>query len=94
MKLAIWMAALAVVGCGRPATEAECEEIVGRIAELELKATSQVQGAELATEVARTKAAFHDDAMRDCVGKRVTQDALKCVRSATTAEQIVDECFN
>jgi hypothetical protein len=86
--------ALVVAACGRPVTEAECQEIVGRIAELELKATPEVSSTELQAEVARTKAVFHDDTMRDCVGKRVTEEALSCVRSATSARQIVEECFN
>lgn len=90
----IFLLLLVPLSCGRPVTEAECEEIVGRIAELELESTQTVSGAELQAEVEATKRAFKDEAMRDCVGKRVTEDALACVRSATTASQIVQECFD
>jgi hypothetical protein len=92
MRRFLWLYCLVLVGCGRPVTEQECSEIVGRIAELELKEAAR--GADIASEVKATQAAFHDEAMKDCVGKRVTDDALACVRAATSAKQIVEECFD
>ena len=89
-----WLLCLFLMGCGRPVTEQECSEIVGRIAELELKQAPATGTAAIAAEVKATQAAFHDEAMKDCVGKRVTEGALSCGRSATTAKQIVDECFD
>jgi hypothetical protein len=89
-----WPLCLFLLGCGRPVTEQECSEIVGRIAELELKQAPATGSAQIAAEVKATQAAFHDEAMKDCVGKRVTEGALTCVRNATTAKQIVEECFD
>ncbi len=80
-----------LVGCGRPATEKECDEIVGRIAELELEARG-IAGNN-AAEIKDTKAALRKDTLRDCVGRRISDKALTCVRSAKTAQQIVNECF-
>jgi hypothetical protein len=80
-----------VVACGRPATEKECDEIVVRITELELKA----RGASSANaeEVKLTREALKKTSLRECVGRRISDAAMGCVRSATNAEQIVKECF-
>lgn len=85
------LAWLALTACGRPATEKECDEIVVRITELELKARgiSSSNG----EEIKQTREALKKTALRDCVGRRISDDAMTCVRSAKSAEQIVDECF-
>jgi hypothetical protein len=94
MRAAALVLVLAPLSCGRPATEAECEEIVGRIASLELKATQTVNPDDLDAEVRATQEAFRGQALDKCVGKRITQGALDCVRRATSARQIVEECFD
>lgn len=83
--------ALLVLACGRPATEAECDEIVVRITELELKA----HGGDGATkeEVKATREALKKTSLRECVGRRISDEAMACVRSAKSAQQIVDTCF-
>lgn len=90
MLAGIW-AGLFSLGCGRPATEAECTEIVVRVTELELKARGA--SAADALDVQQTQDALRASTLRDCVGKRISDDAMTCVRQATTAQQIVDECF-
>ena len=84
----------ALPACGRPATQEDCDLIVGRIAELELKASSSPDPAELAKQVAETKTEFQAKAKRECVGKRVTDRALSCVRGAKTADEVVRTCLN
>jgi hypothetical protein len=82
---------LACSGCGRPATLSECNEIVTRITELELKARGSAgQSAEMVKE---TIDALRKTTLKDCVGRRVNDDAMACVRAAQTAQQIVKECF-
>jgi hypothetical protein len=82
-------------GCGHPATVAECEQIVGRIASLEIqKRARDYSQDELAREVEQVKQTLKESTMRDCVGKRITDRALECVRTAKTSEEIVDECFD
>jgi hypothetical protein len=83
-----------LVGCGRPATQAECDEIVGRIAELEIRDTAPAASAEVQKQVAETKQAFQAKSKRECVGRRITSRAIGCVRSAKTAEEIVHVCLN
>jgi hypothetical protein len=93
-----WLTASILLGaltaCGRPATEAECDEIVGRIAELELRESKGADPDDVKRQVAETKQAFRDKTRAHCVGKRVTPYALKCVRSAQTAEEIVQKCLD
>lgn len=83
-------AACLVAACGRPATEKECDEIVVRIAELELKARGR---SDSAAEVKETREALRKTSLRDCVGRRISDEAMACVRSAKSADQIVKECF-
>ena len=86
------LAVLLATGCGREATVEDCDRIVQRITELELG--NSVQGDELGSEVAQTQKLLHDQALSRCVGRHITQAALVCVARATTADQIVNTCFD
>jgi hypothetical protein len=77
--------------CGRPATQQECDEIVVRVTELELKSRGVAGGD--GQEVQDTKEALRKSTLHDCVGRRISDKAMACVRSATTAQQLVNECF-
>jgi hypothetical protein len=80
-----------VSACGRPATQKECDEIVVRVTELELKARGVAGGD--GQEVKDTKDALQKTTLRDCVGRRISDKAMACVRTAQTAQQLVNECF-
>jgi hypothetical protein len=84
-----WLA----MGCGHPATVEECEEIVERIARLELE-QRKVDPAEVTAEIDSTKKAVRESTMKECVGKRITKQAMECVRKAKTSQEIVDSCFD
>lgn len=79
-------------GCGHAATEAECEEIFRRSAEIALRAEGVVDAAEIDTHVAKAHEAKGTDLRRECVGKRITTEAMACVRAATTTAML-DECL-
>ncbi len=79
-------------GCGHPASVEECEEIVARIAELELE-KRKVHPDEVKAEIESTKKAVRESTMKECVGKRITERAMKCVRNAKSSQEIVDDCF-
>jgi hypothetical protein len=83
-----------LAACGRPATQQECDEIVGRIAELELREAKTTSPDDVQKQVLETKQAFREKTKHECVGKRITTRALACVRNAKTAEEIVRECLN
>jgi hypothetical protein len=83
-----------VVGCGHPASDKECQQIVERIATLELeKAAGTSDAKAVGSQVDETKKALAPNTLKDCVGKRITERAMECVRSAKTSSQIVDDCF-
>ncbi len=84
-------------GCGHPASEAECQTIVERIVELELKAQNVTDPAEVAKRRTESLGLSGDrgraEVLQGCVGKRITDRALSCVRNASTASDITDRCL-
>jgi len=83
----------ALVGCGHPATRAECDEIFDKSAELELRSQHVTDPAEITKRTAAVRAARGEELLGRCVGRRITQSAMECVRKAGSAEQ-VDRCLD
>jgi hypothetical protein len=100
-RFALFALAAALVpwaaGCGHPASEAECEVIVDRIVELELKAQKVTDPTEIAKRRAESIGASSDGGkpavLEGCVGKHITDRALACVKGAETASEITDRCL-
>jgi hypothetical protein len=84
--------ALGLLACGHPASAEECEEIFRMSAAIELKAQNVSDPAEIERRIAEARAAKGDALMKECVGKRITESAMACVRSAESAEQL-DACL-
>ena len=85
---------LTLTGCGHPASVEECEEIVERITRLELEDRQQgMDSNAIAEEVEATKREMRDRTMKECVGRRITNGAMSCVRTSKKAEE-VEECFD
>lgn len=84
--------ALAVVGCGRKATLEDCEIIVDRNVEVQLKALGITDEQIIAQRRTEMRAALKDD-IGTCVGKRVTDGMMTCVKGADTTEQL-DQCLH
>jgi hypothetical protein len=91
--LMCWAALSLVLGCGRPATVGDCERIISRVAELELKEVEISDQEVVKSQIEGTQAAFRERMMSDCVGRRLRQSSLDCVNRATSANQVVSECF-
>lgn len=90
------LAALVLVGCGRPATEAECREILTRIVELEMEAQNLQNDADIEKRRQDLEASLGGetgDPYDGCVGKRITDRQLECVRAAKTAGEITRTCL-
>jgi small lipoprotein (TIGR04454 family) len=85
---------LLLSSCGRPATVQECEEIANRVATLEYEAASKTKTPPQPEQIQTIRARVHDAMMKGCVGKRITQRALKCVRTAKSADSIQKDCFD
>ncbi len=95
MRRVLWLLLLPLGACGHPASVAECEVIVERITQLELEKRTTVTDRKIVDqEVADTKKSLRDQMTKDCVGRRITDRAMQCVRGATSSKQIIDECFD
>jgi hypothetical protein len=92
VTLALGLPLVAVVaGCGRKATREDCEAVVDKNVELQLKALGVGDPAVVGKRREEMRAAMRDD-IDKCVGKRVTDGMMTCVKSAETAETI-DKCL-
>jgi small lipoprotein (TIGR04454 family) len=85
---------LLLSACGRPATVQECEEIASRVATLEYEAASKSQSPPQPDQIKTIRARVHEAMTKGCVGKRITERALQCVRNAKTADAIQKVCFD
>ena len=80
--------ALLLTACGHPATRDECQEIFERSAAIELR-TQKVTEPELVRQrTDEARAAQGEDLLRQCLGRRVTDRAMRCVRRANSAEEL------
>jgi len=84
--------ALGLAGCGHPATVDECNTIIAKSAELELRAQNVSDPAIIAQRIEAVKTARGDELLKRCVGKRITERAVACVAKAQTPVE-VDKCL-
>ena len=82
-----------LAGCGRPATKTDCDEILDKSAMIELKAQNVTEPAEVKKRTEAFRAARGEEILAKCVGRRITEKAMACVRVASTAGQ-VDRCLD
>jgi|YNPBryBLVA2012_1023415.scaffolds.fasta_scaffold06618_3 hypothetical protein len=92
MLTVVVAAAFALAGCHR-ATEQDCEKILDRIVELELKDQGIQDPATVASRKADARAKRHDDLIKSCVGKRLPQSSLRCIEKAQSADEITEKCL-
>lgn len=83
--------AVALAGCGRKATREDCEAVVDKNVELQLKALGVTDAAVVAKRREEMRSSMKDD-IDKCVGKRVTDGMMACVKNAETADKI-DKCL-
>ncbi len=80
-----------MTGCGRKATRTDCELVVDKNVEVKLKADGLTDPTLIQQRKAELRESLKED-IDKCVGKRVTDGMLACVKTAETAEQI-DKCL-
>ncbi|MEJ7730151.1 MAG: hypothetical protein WKG00_13145 [Polyangiaceae bacterium] len=78
---------LLLPGCGHPATHAECEEILRRAAEVELL-QQKTPPDKIAARVEEAAQARGGELTAKCVGKRITNEAMACMRKAQTPDEL------
>lgn len=87
------VSSLGLVGCGRPATEDDCTLILRRAARLELESRLENSQSLVESEIKQIEESMRSQMMKQCVGKRITESALTCVKHAKTSKQLFDECL-
>ncbi len=87
-----FLLALAVVplfaGCTRDATEADCQLIIDRNVELQMKALNNTDPAAIAKKQEEQRKELKDELRQMCLGRKVTDSMMNCVRSAKSTDEI------
>jgi hypothetical protein len=90
-RVTIAASSLAAIGCGRKASEADCALLLDRNVEVAMKAMNVTDPVAIQKRKDEIRGQMKED-MKDCVGKRITDGMLACVRKAETAAAI-DDCM-
>lgn len=91
---ALVVLSLVLCACGHPASESECREILRKSAELELKTRLDQDKELIAKELAGIEESMKGSMMKECVGKRITDSTLECVRKADSSTVLFEECLH
>ena len=81
-----------LTGC-HTATEADCERIIDRIVELELKDQGITNPEVVAQRKQQTRSKKRDDLLQGCVGNRIGKSTMTCIDNAESSKQITEECL-
>jgi hypothetical protein len=81
----------ALGGCGRRATSTDCQLIVDRSVELQLKELNLGDAAAIAERERQVRDELGDD-IKSCESRRVTDKTMVCVRSASSTQEL-DRCL-
>jgi hypothetical protein len=83
--------AIPATGCGRRATEADCQLIVNKSVELEMKEMSRADAPSIEKREEEVRAQLGDE-IKACEGRHVTERTLSCVQSASSTQGL-DACL-
>jgi hypothetical protein len=78
-------------GCGRKATQADCELIIDRNVEVQMKAMHIDDRPTIEKKQDELRAQMKDD-LKDCEGRRVSDKMISCVNNAQSGDEIT-ECL-
>ena len=84
-------AATGLVACGRKATEEDCRIIVDKNVEIQMRSMHISDPDAIARKKAEMRAEFESE-LKGCVGKRVTDSMMECVKRAEKPDEI-DKCM-
>jgi hypothetical protein len=89
---ALLLAVASLAGCGHPASREECGVIFDKSAELELRAQRVTDPVLVEERVAAVRAARGEELIGKCVGRRITDRAMACVKASQTDDEM-DRCL-
>ncbi len=90
--LLLALIALPVTGC-RYATEQDCERIIDRIVELELKEQGITDPRLIEQRKTDTRQKKREELLAGCIGKRISESAMTCIDKAESARDITEKCL-
>lgn len=79
----------ALVGCGRKATEADCQVIVDQMVVVKMKKKNNTDPAAVTKLQNELREEAKGEVMDGCVGRRISDGALDCIKKAETQEEII-----
>jgi hypothetical protein len=85
-------AAVLGLGCGRHATPADCQLIVDKSVELQMKEMSETSPAVIEERKEHIRGELQDD-LKSCETRRVTDKTMACVASAPSTQEL-DKCLH
>ena len=77
----------ACAACGRKATEGDCQLIVDRSVELQMKEMEKSERDAIEKRQQQLRKELEGE-MKDCVGRRVTEKMMACVRAAQSSADL------
>jgi len=89
--VAALLVASCLLGCGRRATELDCQLIVDKSVELQLRETNQTDREAIEKREEQVRAELQDE-IKSCEGRRVTEHTMDCVHAAATTQEL-DKCL-
>jgi uncharacterized protein YicC (UPF0701 family) len=81
-----------VLGCGRPATEEDCNKVVEKNVEVQMRKMNITDPTAVGREKERIRASLQPQ-IKQCIGRRVTESIMRCVDRAETPEEL-DRCMH
>lgn len=88
---ALATAATVVGGCGRRATQSDCQLIVNKSVELQMKEMSLTNASAVAKREEQVRAEMQAE-IESCEGRRVSSKTIACVQAATSSQEL-DQCL-
>ena len=86
-------AVVALAGCGHPATREECDQIIDKVVELELRGQNINDPAVVAQRKVETRNKLGAELLKKCEGRKMTDGTMACVKSATSYDDIENRCL-
>jgi hypothetical protein len=77
----------ALCACGRQATAEDCKVIYEKNVEVEMRSLEKADEPTIERKKADLKTAF-DGELKSCVGKRITDSVMACIRAAKTSDEM------
>ncbi len=75
-------------GCGHPANETECLQILNRTIQVEIEAQQFGSPEEAIKQRKQAFENYRNSFLKKCIGKRITQKAMTCIDQSKKYEEI------